>query len=205
VVAVQPNLQPKESPGAPATLLTMPRKYSSRDLCTYMNAINDFIEVADQYQADRSNDRLRAQVAVAAGRCQGATAIAGMYHRHREPPASGGRSVTFDPILNWNAEIDPFTDSLLVALESAHQIAGYLAGAIKDAEREERSLVGRVARVVGFSARVRQYLSERGYPLAVQRAGVLITAAGQMLVAAAGTLLGTLLFTLLWQRLVGGP
>ena len=138
------------------------------------------------------------QLAEAAGRASAASSIANFQVADTAPPIAGGATVTYDPIGNWNATIDPFTDQLLVAIEGAYQIRGILEGMASRALADERSLVGRVARTLSFPKRVSARLAAEGQSRAVQRTGLVLTAAGQVAVIVIG---GLLLFWL--EELIG--
>ena len=158
-----------------------------------MEAVSDFIQAAEMFAADRRNIDLKRDVADAAGRAHQAAETANFYQRYTAPPMVGGSSFTYDPISNWDALIDPTADALAEAIDAAYQIRGILQAKAQDAERAERSWVGRVAGVVGFPSRVRQLLADRGKSAALQRAGFWASVAAQLVVGIAATVIAALI------------
>lgn len=172
--------------------------YSSKELLGTVEAVTDFIAAAEALRESRGDDFLARAVAEAAGRASRASEMANFLEEHRDPPVAGGRVVRYDPIANWNAEIDPFVDQLSVAIETAHQIRGILESKAERARREERSAVGRVARFVGFPARVRKHLADRGFSAALQRAGFVTSIAGQIAIGVIASVVAWALITRLF-------
>lgn len=171
----------------------MPKIYSSKQLLRKAAAVTAFIEAAEAYRTDRADEGLKRRVAGAAGRAHDASDITGTTQVHTAPPAVGGRSVAYDPIANWDSVIDPFVDQLVIAIDAAHQIRGTLEAMAEDSAAEERSLVGRMARLVSFAGRVRSYLAARGYSQTTQTLGFITAIFAQTL----GTVLAALVIWLL--------
>lgn len=176
----------------------MPRIYSSLELRSASEATSVFIDAAEALAEDRQNQDLRRSVAEAAGRADRASEMAGFRIVHTDPPAAGGRSVVYDPIKNWNAAVSPFSDALAEAIEAAHQIRGMLESSADRAEREEKSAVGRTARILGFASRVRSHLADRGFSKRAQNAGFAVSIAGQVAIGIVASMLAAVLVTLIW-------
>ena len=167
----------------------MPAVYRSSALSSKAEAVARFIEAAETLSADRGNTGLERVVADAAGRADGASAMAGLLATYGAPPAAGGRQITYDPISAGDAEIDFTMDSLDLAIAHAYQVKGVLDSKADEAVKEERSLVGRIASLVGLSGRVRKHLEDRGFSKGIQTAGFVTTVLAQFVVVVLGGVL----------------
>ena len=175
----------------------MTKTRSARELQDLLRSVSDFVVAAEALREDRTNTALSNDVAFAAGRASIAAEVANVLATHRSPPAAGGRAVRYNPIAAWNSEISPFQDQLVLAIEAAHQIRGALQAALDRAKAEERSIVGRVSRIVGFPARVGRHLADRGYSSGVQRAGFVTSMMGQLVIAVVASIVAAVVIGVL--------
>lgn len=162
---------------------------SSAELKQMSQAVSDFIEAAEAYSQDRTNAALKRRVAETAGRCWNVGEVTNTLQVYTAPPAAGGASVVYEPITSWDAQIDPFIDQLQIAIDSAYQSLGVLAGMAENAERRERSMAGRVARFFGFPSRVRKLMADSGLPSTTQTVGYIGTIVAQVLATVVGGLI----------------
>jgi hypothetical protein len=108
--------------------------------------------------------------------------MAGMGMAQQGPTLAGGRRVAYDPIVAWDAQLDPLANPLAESIDFAYQVRARLETLADDAAREERSLIGWVARIVGFPGQVRRHLEDRGYPSGTQTAGFVLSIVAQLAV-----------------------
>lgn len=153
----------------------------SRELFDEARRVADFEVAATALSSERSSPDLKTRVALAAGAAHSALERSGMAFVQRNPPAAGGGSFSYDPIAGWNLARDPFSDPLLEAIAVAPQIRGALMQKAEEARGVERSLAGRVARLVGFPSSVRRVLADSGASAGLQTAGFVGAVLSQVL------------------------
>lgn len=162
------------------------RRYRATYLRAVLEDINGFIDVAEQLQQGEADAALRLEVAIAAGRAAYTAEVAD-YMIMEDIPGRG--RIRYNPISAWDKQIDPYEDQLGLAIQSGYHIRGTVEQMLEEAQREERSLVGRVASLVGFAASVRRYLADRGYSVSAQRAVTVTVVFGQLLIGIAASLI----------------
>lgn len=99
--------------------------------------------------SERAIAELRPKVERAAGRAQHAAKGSGLLRVH---------NLALDPVMNWTKSLGCFPDRILSpddVLGFCDRALGRLEQERQNAQRHERSLVGLVARFVGFPAQVR--------------------------------------------------
>lgn len=107
-----------------------------------------------------SDDDLRAQrekVGQLSGAAAMAAAQAGVLVTVQDPAVIGGRIKTINPLQGWFQALEPHPLHLSAndVMDAANQTIGVLNARREHALQTERSLAGRVARVVGFADQVR--------------------------------------------------
>jgi hypothetical protein len=102
-------------------------------------------------------NRLRHTVGLQAGPAAEALAELGFSLQINEPPAFRQPPRTVNPILSWSTALEPPNSMRMEdVLDYSDRAIGMLDGRARQASAVERSLAGRVARLISFPSEVRE-------------------------------------------------